>query len=90
MVEQGCNAGTDLQRTYEVGGRSGSGTQFAIVDCPETPDTRGWFVGLQEDGLNFVFYVYADPIEAMDVAEEELQAVLDSVVFQVAESLSND
>lgn len=83
MVEQGCNAGTDLQRTYTVGTLTGSGTQFAIVDCPQTPDTRGWFVGVQSGGLNFVFFVYAEPIEAMDSAAAELQAILDSVVFRV-------
>jgi hypothetical protein len=90
MVERGCNAGTDLQRPYSVGGRTGSGTKFAIVDCPETPDTRGWFVGLQEEGLNFVFYVYAEPIEAMDSAEVELQAVLDTIQFRVSESFPTE
>lgn len=90
MVERGCNAGTDLQRPYTVGGRTGSGTKFAIVDCPETPDTRGWFVGLQEQGLNFVFYIYAEPIEAMDAADSELQAVLDTIQFHVSESFPTD
>lgn len=90
MVERGCNAGTDLQRTYTVGGLTGSGTKFAIVDCPQTPDTRGWFVGVQEEGINFVFYVYTEPIEAMDVADGELQAILDSVNFHIAESFATD
>ncbi len=83
LVDRGCNSGTDLQRTYSVGERTGSGTQFAIVDCPASEDTRGWFVGLQEAGLNFVFYLYAEPIAAMDTAEAELQAILDTVRFQV-------
>ncbi|MAS37139.1 MAG: hypothetical protein CL610_24275 [Anaerolineaceae bacterium] len=90
MVEQGCNAGTDLERTYNIGDRTGSGTKFAIVDCPETPDTRGWFVGLQEDGLNFVFFVYAEPIEAMDTSEDALQGILDSIEFHVSESFPAD
>lgn len=90
LVERGCNAGTDLQRPYNVGGRTGSGTKFAIVDCPETPDTRGWFVGLQEQSLNFVFYVYAEPIEAMDAADVELQAVLDTIQFHVSESFPTE
>ena len=83
LVDRGCNSGTDLQRTYSVGDRTGSGTQFAIVDCPASDDTRGWFVGLQEAGLNFVFYLFAEPISAMDVAENELQTILDSVQFHV-------
>lgn len=85
LVDQGCNAGTDLQRSYTVGEREGTGTQFAIVDCPESPDTRGWFVGLQEQGLNLVFFAYAEPIEAMDSASGELQSILDSVRFRVTE-----
>lgn len=83
LVDQGCNAGTDLQRTYSVGGLAATGTQFAIVDCPESPDTRGWFAGLQVGGLNFVFYMYAEPIAAMDTAWNELQAILDTAVFSV-------
>ena len=83
IVDSGCNPGTDLQRSYRVGGRAATGTQFAIVECPELPDTRGWFAGLREGGLNFVFYIYADPIEAMDSAQDELQAILDSVIFRV-------
>lgn len=85
LVDQGCNPGTDLQRPYSVGGLAATGTQFAIVDCPESPDTRGWFAGLQVEGLNFVFYVYAEPIEAMDAAWDELQAILDTAVFSVPE-----
>lgn len=85
LVDAGCNAGTDLQRPYSVGGLAATGTQFAIVDCPESPDTRGWFAGLQVGGLNFVFYMYAEPITAMDTAWDELQAILDTAVFNVPE-----
>lgn len=83
LVDEGCNPGTDLERPYSIGGLAATGTQFAIVDCPESPDTRGWFAGLQVNGLNFVFYVYTEPISAMDTARAELQAILDSAVFSV-------
>jgi hypothetical protein len=83
MVDEGCNSGTDLQRTYRVGSLSATGTQFSIVDCPQSPDTRGWFAGLQEGGLNFVFFIYTEPIEAMNTASEELQAIMDTIVFHV-------
>ncbi len=83
LVEAGCNPGTDVQRSYRIGTKAAVGTQFAIVDCPESPDTRGWFAGVQENGLNFVFFVYAEPIEVMDSAQDELQAILDSVAFRV-------
>ena len=59
------------------------GTRFSAVDCPELPDTRGWFAGVQEGGINFVFYAFADPIDALSSGQETLQAVLDSVTFAV-------
>lgn len=90
LVDRGCNSGTDLQRTYTVGEREGSGTQFAIVDCPQSADTRGWFVALQEQGLNLVFFMYAEPIAVMDSAQDELQAILDSVRFHVTEEYLNE
>jgi hypothetical protein len=85
MVDPGCNSGTDIQRTYRIGNQSAVGTQFSIVDCPESPDTRGWFAGTQVNGLNFVFFVLAEPIETMEVADEELQSILNSAVFNVPE-----
>ncbi|MDX2163731.1 MAG: thioredoxin domain-containing protein [bacterium] len=82
IVEQGCNIGTDLRREYSIGGLTAVGTQFAAVDCPELADTRGWFAGLQQFNLNFVFYAFAEPISAMDgAAADDLQRILDSVRF---------
>ncbi len=80
-----CNIGTDVQRPYSVGGLDATGTRFAAVDCPDgLPDTRGWFAGLEQSGIPFVFYVYADPIDAMNgPARDEMQAILDSVDFRV-------
>jgi hypothetical protein len=83
--EPGCNIGTDLRRDFRVGLLPAVGTQFSAVDCPEAPDTRGWFAGLNEGGLNFVFFVFTDPIDAMTAAAEELQAILDTVRFDVPE-----
>ena len=81
ILEESCNVGTDLRREYSVGGLAATGTQFAAVDCDELPNTRGWFAGLQQFNLNFVFYVFTDPIDAIDTAEDELQEILDSVRF---------
>jgi hypothetical protein len=72
-----------LQREYNVGGLTAIGTQFAAVDCPELPDTRGWFAGLRQYNLNYIFYVYTGPISAMDTAEAELQSILNTVLFSV-------
>ena len=82
IVETGCNVGTDLRRNYSVGGLQAVGTQFAAVGCPQLPDTRGWFAALRQFNANFVFYVYTDPISAMDGSTpDELQAILDTVQF---------
>ncbi len=87
IVEQGCNVGTDLRRNYSVGGLQATGTQFAAVDCPELPDTRGWFAALRQFNVNFVFYMYTDPITAMDdeTTTQDLQAILDTVQFVMPE-----
>ncbi len=82
VLEAGCNVGTDLQRGYSIGGLAATGATFAAVDCPELADTRGWFAGLRQYGLNYVFYAYTEPIGAMDgPAAGELQAILDSAQF---------
>ncbi len=82
IFEEGCNIGTDLRRNYSVGGLQATGTQFAAVSCPTLPDARGWFAGLRQFDVNFVFYVYTDPIGAMDgTAPDQLQAILDTVQF---------
>ncbi|MDX2076931.1 MAG: hypothetical protein SFZ02_10900 [bacterium] len=83
LVESECNLGTDVEREYPIGDKIGRGTSFAVVSCPNTVDTRGWFVSINEEGLNFAFYVYAEPIETMDGAEADLQAILDTVRFDV-------
>lgn len=81
IVEPGCNVGTDLKRAYRVGALSGDGTQFAAVECPQLPDTRGWFVGVTHSNLNYIFYMFSDPIGAMDRGQSELQGILDTIVF---------
>jgi hypothetical protein len=83
VFDPSCNLGTAPQRAYSVGGREAVGTTFSAVDCgEEAPDTRGWFAGLQVDGINYLFYLYTDPIEAMGgQAAFDLQAILDSVAW---------
>lgn len=85
VVDVGCNIGTDLRRDYRVGLLPAVGTQFSAVDCPESPDTRGWFAGLSEGGVNFVFFVFTDPIDAMTQADDEIQIILDSIRFRPIE-----
>ncbi len=88
VVEQNCNVGTDLERQYTVGGLTAVGTEWSAVDCPELPDTRGWFAGVRQFDLNFIFYAYVEPInptgvtESELVARQQLQAILDTVTFR--------
>lgn len=84
VIESDCNIGVDVRRNYRVGLLSAEGTQFSAVTCKSgLPDTRGWFAGVREKGVNFVFYVFSDPITAMDTSSGELQAILDTVRFHV-------
>lgn len=84
VIEPDCNIGVDVRRTYRVGLLSAEGTQWSAVTCKSgLPDTRGWFAGVKEKGVNFVFYVFSDPISAMDTSSNELQAILDTVRFHV-------
>ncbi len=84
VIEPDCNIGVDVRRTYRVGLLSADGTQWSAVSCKSgLPDTRGWFAGVKEQGVNFVFYVFSTPITAMDTSSGELQAILDSVRFHV-------
>jgi hypothetical protein len=82
ILERECVVGTDLKMEYNIGGRVASGTQFSTTGCPDIQDTRGWFAGVFEQDVPFVFYTYTEPITAMDGnARLELQSILDSVQF---------
>ena len=82
ILEKDCVIGTDLKMEYSIGGKPASGTQFSTSNCPELPDTRGWFAGLFEQNVPFALYAYAEPISAMDgAAQSELRRILDSVQF---------
>jgi len=87
ILDGRCNIGNAPQRDYTVGNRPATGNTINVTDCPdEQPNTRGWFAALIEGGVNFAFYVLIDPLPpAGHPAEDELQAVLDSVEFNVDE-----
>ncbi len=81
-----CNIGTEPQKEYRVGTLLAVGTSFAAVDCADTPNTRGWFAGLEVENVNFAFYMYTDPITAMDgEAQNELKAILDTAIFDFSQ-----
>jgi len=89
LFDPNCNIGTDVERNFRIGGLSAPGTAYSVVDCPDDiPPIRGWFAGVQQQSINFVFYTGTEPIEAMDgPAQEEIQAILDTVEFRVEEWL---
>ncbi|TVR24345.1 MAG: hypothetical protein EA396_01660 [Anaerolineaceae bacterium] len=79
-----CVPGVDVQQEFSVGDEVGIGANFSAYRCEATLDTRGWFVGLEVDGVNMGIYVYTEPIDVMDgIAPQELQAILDSAEFDV-------
>ncbi|GAB4512363.1 MAG: hypothetical protein OHK0046_11750 [Anaerolineae bacterium] len=87
VTDLGCNIGVDAEadQVYTVGDQVAVGSYFSAVDCPESPDTRGWFAVLNYDNVNIAFYMYAEPISAMDgSAEAELQAILNTVRFDLS------
>lgn len=90
LLEPDCNVGRDPRQDYTVATYAGVGGAFWAVDCgesvaddaiPPAPDIQGWFVGFNEQGINFMFYAYVEPREAITVAAPELQAILDTVVI---------
>jgi hypothetical protein len=90
IIEPTCVIGTDVQRQFRVGGLTGVGTYVSAMECPDDlPDAAGWFVGLQERGMNFLFYMYTEPREALDgPAADELQNILDGINFRVEDYLT--
>lgn len=96
VIEDGCNIGTDTRRDYAIAGGSGAGTEWAAVNCPELADTRGWFVGTQQFGLNYLFYAYVEPIDPRGVTEseglarEQLQTMLNSVEFRELSAVAGE
>jgi hypothetical protein len=77
-----CNVGTTDQQAFTVGGKPGIGTFFNVSQCQGEVDTAGWFVGTQQFGRSYLFYVYAEPVEAYNESRATLQQILDSVVFE--------
>ncbi len=82
LLDPSCNIGTDMARYFEVGGRDDAvGTFFSAVGCRGEPDTAGWFAGLREQGGNYVFFIYTEPLEGIDPARGPLQDILDSIAW---------
>ena len=63
VFSTGCNVGTNpTPQTYPLGDRDATGTTINVIDCPDAPDTRGWFAGVVDENINFSFFMYADPL----------------------------
>ncbi len=88
VMDVRCIVSPDETGTLEflVGGQPAVGTTFSAVNCPENEDTQGWYAALRQEQVNYVFYAYTEPQEAIEgTAADELQAILDSVQFQFEE-----
>lgn len=83
LLDSSCNIGTDLARAYRVGDRENAiGTAFSAVGCQGEPDTAGWFAGIHAEGGNYIFYVYTEPLEGIDVSQAALQSILDTIAWE--------
>jgi hypothetical protein len=74
------------RRQHTVGGLEAVGTIFSITDCPDASDAAGYFATLNVEGENFVFIVGVESLSATDTGLPQLQAILDTVQFQIVES----
>lgn len=84
LIGPDCVPGIDVEREFEIGEYTAQGSNFSAYRCEETVDTRGWFMGLQVDGVSMSIYAYTEPIQAMDgTAPQELQAILDTAEFDI-------
>ena len=82
LLDVSCVVGTDVSRTFRVGGHDDAvGTFFTAEGCRGEPDTAGWFAGISEQGGHYMFFTYAEPLAGIDVARADLQAILDSIVW---------
>jgi hypothetical protein len=73
------------QRDYQVGGLAAVGTIYSAVNCEGSTDIAGFFAVLEVGGGNFAFFVGVEPVTATDVGLPQMQAILDSIVFEDAE-----
>lgn len=97
VLEPDCNVGRGDRRIFDFGERSAEGSYFWAVDCgessetdeiPPSPDVQGWFVSLQERGVNIAIYTYVEPREAIaGDALGELQSIMNTVVIDVPETI---
>ena len=88
LIEPDCVIGAYDEQQFEVGGLPATGSPFSVVGCSGSVDTRGWFAVLRQDDVNLAFYIFAEPLEAMGgPARSELESILDTVTFHVAEML---
>jgi hypothetical protein len=82
IVDISCNIHHYGMNTgLTVGKMRAIGEIFAVTQCQNEPDTVGWFVGTQQHGINYLFYIYVEPVEVYNEGRGDLQAILDSVVF---------
>jgi hypothetical protein len=87
VIDPGCNVGIDEDREFIVSGEPAIGAYFAAVECPPPADgsapledIRGWFAITQRENVNFAFYMYTEPVDALDgPAQQELQTIVENL-----------
>ena len=68
-----------------MGDHEAVGAFYQADSCEGESDAAGWFAALRLGGGNFAFFTAAEPIAALPDVVDDLQAILDSVVFDLAD-----
>jgi hypothetical protein len=82
VVEITCNVGTYEQRFFHIGNETGIGAYFNVTQCPNEPETVGWFAGVNVGSANYLFYAYIEPIQSYNEGRADLQNILNTVTFK--------
>jgi hypothetical protein len=89
LLDGSCTIGTDLSTYFTIGNRDDAvGTYFTAIGCQGEPDTTGWFAGVNEQGGNYVFFVYVEPLDMIHQARPYLQSMVGSVVWDTLPTLA--
>ncbi len=83
LIGETCNLGVYDQQVFPVGGRDGVGANYQASECEQEADTAGWFAVLRAGEGTFAFYTAVEPWNALPEYRDDLQAILDTVVFEI-------
>lgn len=82
VVDITCNIGHYGQRRdLTVGKLPAIGESFTASQCADEPDAVGWFAGIRQFDVDYLFFVYIEPAEQFNDLKTDIQIILDTAVF---------